>query len=106
VRLCECIRFAFRENHMRGAPANRTESNRSLFFIVFTRIGISDERTAKHLFRVGEVEAVFVDVLPVLPLIPFERGSYIHSLDIANSLYLVSLQTARFTLSKVSFGLC
>jgi hypothetical protein len=64
---------AFCERNKSNAAPGHPNSNPSLLAIVLSRIGPNEKGAAKHLLRVGEVEAVFSDVGPVLGLVPFKE---------------------------------
>src|ERR1039458_3782332 len=60
------------ERHKGAPPLNHPYSDPSLLAIILTHVGTDQENAAKHLFRVGEVEAMFTDVGTVLELGPFK----------------------------------
>jgi hypothetical protein len=52
----------FSERYKGDAAPNHPNPDPSLLAIVLTRVGTNKKEAAKHLFRLGEVEAVLPDV--------------------------------------------
>jgi hypothetical protein len=63
MRRCEWSPGRFRKDHMRGASANCADSDRSLFCVIFPRIGVYDQQP-RNIFRIDEIEAVLPDSWP------------------------------------------
>jgi hypothetical protein len=75
----DSILRAFRERDKCHATLNHPNAYPSLLAIVLTRVGMNEESAAEHFFRIGEMKPMFLDILPILPFIPFEvafRGVY------------------------------
>ena len=56
------------------ATANHPNPSPASFAIILPHIGIYDKQTAKQLFRIGEIETVFLDIGQILRWIPFKNN--------------------------------
>src|SRR5580704_2231064 len=61
------------EGYKGNATANHPNSKPSLLVVILTGVGTDNQQATEHLFRIGEIEAVFANGRAVLRLVPLKN---------------------------------